>query len=479
MPITEPKPPSYSDIIAALVRRLQGPIALDVLVEQILQLHPSQARNPRQAVRQHIREAQGEHLVLLDPKTILPLHLAFQGARFRLRLDRDIVSTGLLEIEHNLRSYLPRNFPLQRLRFVEKTGQLIPFEIKGVTRQEESIWGTSNYTQQHIKIGQWSRPQKMYAKDHLLVTILGWESGVFQLEREPASARKQTLLRQRNQDLANILWNLLETASNEVIYTHIAVPTAYALMPDKSGYPADHWQVVIEEDGRMQSDGFDIRYSGGHLSMLEVMIRRESGKRISAPPEKFSREQGQKIYRLKAELADNPKIWRKIEIQGKQTLADLDEALRRAFNHDAYDHLGGFWKLIPRGTEKTRRFREVDLGDIYPLRQGGEAAETRFAGVALSIGDKIKYVYDFGDWIEHVLTVESIEEPQQGITYPREVERNKPQYENCVECQLKGKQTIAEWICLSCSNAEGKVVLLCKRCVRKHEDDHYVDEIIY
>ncbi len=479
MSTAEPKPPSYSEIIASLLRPLQGPIALDNLVEQILQLHPSQARNPRQTVLQHIREAQGEYLVRPDPKTILPLHLAFQGVRFRLQLDREIVSTGLLEIENNLRSYLPRNFPLQRLSFVDKLGHPIPFEIKGVTRQEETFLGTSNYTQQHIKIGQWFRAQKMYAKDHLLVTILDWENGVFQLEREPASARQQTLLRQRNQELANILWNLLETASDEVIYTHIAVPTAYTLMPDKNGYPADHWQAVIKEDGRMESDGFDIRYSDGRLSMLEVMIRRESGKRISAPPEKFSREQGQKIYRLKAELADNPKIWRKIEIQGKQTLADLDEALRRAFNHDAFDHLGGFWKLIPRGTEKSRRYREVDLGDVYPLRQGGEAAKTGIAAVSLGIGEKIKYVYDFGDWIEHILTVESIEEPQQGITYPREVERNQPQYEFCVECQKKGKETIAEWICLSCSNTEGKEVLLCNHCVRGHEDDHYVDEIIY
>jgi hypothetical protein len=479
MATAEPKPPSYSEIIASLLRPLQGPIALDNLVEQTLQLHPSQARNPRQAVLQHIREAQGEYLVRPDPKTILPLHLAFQGVRFRLQLDREIATTGLLEIENNFHSYLPRNFPLQRLSFVDKLGYPIPFDMKSVTHEVDTYFGKSHYTQQHIKIGQWFRAQKMYAKDHLLVTILDWENGVFQLEREPASSRNQTLLRQRNQELANILWNLLEAASDEVLYARIAVPTAYALLLDKNGYPPDHWQVVIEEDERMESDGVDIRYSDGPLSMFEVMIRRESGERISVPPEKFSREQGQKIYRLKAELVYNPKIWRKIEIQGKQTLGDLDEALRSAFNHDPYDHLGGFWKLIPRGTEKSRRYREVDLGEIYPFHQGGEAAKTGIAAVSLGVGEKIKYVYDFGDWVEHILTLESIEGSQQGIKYPREVERNQPQYEYCVECQKKGKETIAEWMCLSCSNTEGKEILLCKRCVRRHEDDHYVDEIIY
>jgi len=88
-------------------------------------------------------------------------------------------------------------------------------------------------------------------------------------------------------------------------------------------------------------------------------------------------------------------------------------------------------------------------------------------------------VYDFGDWIEHILTVESIEETQTGVIYPRETERNQPQYVYCVECQKKGKESIAEWICLSCSNTEGKEVLLCKRCLHKHEDNHYLDEIIY
>lgn len=476
---SEPKPLSFYEVIEDLLRSLQGPILLDILVDQILQIHPTQAKNPRQAVLQHIREAQGDLLVRPDPKTILPMHLALQGVRFRLRLDRESVNSGLLEIEHNLRSYLPRNFPLQQLSFVDQQGRSIPFELKRLTRKVETFFGVSDDIQYHVNIGQWFRTQKMYAKDHLLFTILDWENGVFQLERERASILNQSLLRERNRQLADILWNLLEAASDEIIYAHIAVPSAYALLPEKDGYPPDHWLVVIEEDGRMESDGMDIRYRDGRLSILEVMIRREIGERISAAPKKYSREQGEKIYRLKAELAYNPKIWRTIEIRGKQTLADLDEALRRAFNHDPYDHLGGFWKLVPRGSEKKKRYREVDLGDVYPLGQGGEAAKTRIAGVGFGVGDKIKYVYDFGDWIEHILTVEAIGEAQQSVVYPREFERNKPRYEYCVECRKKGVEAVALWICLSCSNTEEKDILLCKRCARKHDDDHYTDEILY
>jgi len=40
--------------------------------------------------------------------------------------------------------------------------------------------------------------------------------------------------------------------------------------------------------------------------------------------------------------------------------------------------------------------------------------------------DPLKYVFDFGDWIEHTLTLTAIHPPERGVKYPREVSRNKP-----------------------------------------------------
>jgi hypothetical protein len=130
----------------------------------------------------------------------------------------------------------------------------------------------------------------------------------------------------RNRLLADLFHNLLENAAHETIYSQEAVPTVYALLPDKGGYP---------------------------------------------------------------------ELWRTIEIQGKQSLADLDLALRGAFNHDAGDHLGGFWKLVPRGGPSK-------LGS--KLWRAGAAA--RRSG-----------------------------SPQGRHKYPREVGRNEPQYADCVECR--------------------------------------------
>jgi hypothetical protein len=102
-------------------------------------------------------------------------------------------------------------------------------------------------------------------------------------------------------------------------------------------------------------------------------------------------------------------IWRRVEIQGNQTLAEFDYILRYEFGHDTSDHLGGFWKLVRRG--QTRRFRKIELGDIDPLGEG-TGADIRIAGLGLQAGDRLKYVYDFGDWIEHEIMVEKIASPQ-------------------------------------------------------------------
>ena len=40
-------------------------------------------------------------------------------------------------------------------------------------------------------------------------------------------------------------------------------------------------------------------------------------------------------------------------------------------------------------------------------------------GLGLAPGDELKYVYDFGDWIEHKITLEAITEPQADVKYPR------------------------------------------------------------
>ncbi len=140
--------------------------------------------------------------------------------------------------------------------------------------------------------------------------------------------------------------------------------------------------------------------------------------------------------------------------------------------------MGGFWKRVPRFGTKTR-YREVELGTVDPFG-GGDGADVQIAAIGLSEGDELKYVFDLGDWIEHILTLVSIHPPEPGVEYPREISRNKPRWRYCVECQQKGRKTIAHWECTTCSNEQGEDMVYCTRCAAGHEDQgHYVVEILY
>jgi len=87
-------------------------------------------------------------------------------------------------------------------------------------------------------------------------------------------------------------------------------------------------------------------------------------------------------------------------------------------------------------------------------------------------------VYDFGDWIEHEISLEEISKVKTGKSYPALVARNKPKYQYCVICEAKGKETVARLVCLQCSTQK-RVIFLCEDCAGKKHENHYVEEIIY
>lgn len=177
-----------------------------------------------------------------------------------------------------------------------------------------------------------------------------------------------------------------------------------------------------------------------------------------------------RVYRFKVALKYRRGLWRVIEVEGGQTLGDFDHVIREAFDHDTSDHLSEFYL--------ERVWRSQGLGEIEPWG-GGEGALRRVESLGLSEGDGLGYVYDFGDDIQHVITLEKILEPEEGAEYPRVVSRNKPRYRYCVECKDHGDKTLATWICIDCWEKEGRKILLCDACLDKGHDAHYVDEMLY
>ncbi|MBI2876362.1 MAG: hypothetical protein HYY20_05725 [Candidatus Tectomicrobia bacterium] len=192
--------------------------------------------------------------------------------------------------------------------------------------------------------------------------------------------------------------------------------------------------------------------------------------------EPYPQAQARQVYRFRAALRYRPGLWRRIEIQGGQTLADFDAVLRKAFRHDTGDHLSGFWRLVRQGTGP--RFREIHLGDIDPFGEGS-GADLHIAGVGLKPGDALKYVYDFGDWVEHQIVLEEVIEPEPKAKYPRIVEQSKPRYHACQGCKSKGRKAVATWICVDCSNDQQQNVRICEACLEAEHEDHHAEEIVY
>jgi len=135
------------------------------------------------------------------------------------------------------------------------------------------------------------------------------------------------------------------------------------------------------------------------------------------------------------------------------------------------------WEASGSWCDGGRRFREVDLGDVDPFGEGS-AADQYVAGIGLSPGDDMKYVYDFGGCIEHRLTLEEIVTPEVGVAYLRVVSRNKPRYRYCPPCKGQRRRSLVNWLCLDCSDAQQRDVLLCEACLTAEHEDHEAAEVV-
>ncbi len=470
---------SYDEVFKQVLPLLKGPISVDELVAQILTLRPSTAKRPRVAVRSQLRERnwRGE-LVFLDSKTILPGHLAMQGVRFAVPLERQEAKRGVLLISPAFSIFLRSEIPPEKVQLEDESGRSLPVNIVTWEENVKTFFGPSKREYWAFELSDWFRAHHIRRGDYVLVTVEDWERGHFRLEHETARQRKrhQEEIDAKNQELADLLFDQLEAARNEFIYASKALPTVFTRMSDPRGYPGDHWFLVVVEDPRMQATGNSIHYEDWSSPLDDIL---KNVYEEEAPPSAevaLSPEESRQVYRFKAALEYRKGLWRRIEIQGEQTLADFDDILRTAFEHDHGDHLSGFWKRMRRG--EGRRYREIDLGSINPFGEG-EAADLSIAGLQLQPGDALHYVYDFGDWIKHLITLEEIVKPEKDAKYPRIMAQNRPRHRYCESCKAEGCRTVATWICLDCTDRGQRGVLVCEDCLTKYHEDHYAEEILY
>jgi len=97
----------------------------------------------------------------------------------------------------------------------------------------------------------------------------------------------------------------------------------------------------------------------------------------------------------------DPPIWRRVHVRADATLEQVHEVIQVAMGWENY-HL---W-----------RFGPVMFGDLC----GEYPADTILETVVGQPGDRLGYVYDFGDhWIHHITVGKVITLPRAGSVYPR------------------------------------------------------------
>lgn len=369
---------------------------------------------------------------------------------------------------------------IERLRLVDADGTEVKAKVDHVSAQVSGLLGPYTVTTPALHMPRWLTAHAVKAGDSALFTILDYAAWRWQILHEPAAQRRQPEIETANRTLTDLLFEQLESAQDEQIMIHEALLTAFAqLSPTQRAYPGDPWTHVIRLDERMRHDGFHITYAENR-SPFELMLEDLQDSPPSSAPSPLSPKQEGAIYRFKIHPTRNKKLWRRIEILGGQTLRDLNEFLVGEFKHD-WDHMGGFWRLVPRGAGK--RVREVELARISPFADDeDEGADLHLAELDLEAGSQLRWVFDFGDWHQYDLLIEAVEDASPAVAatdFPRVVAQNKPQYRYCTTCQTEGRQSIATYVCHDCSYNRDQTVALCSACLRQHDEDHYTEEIVY
>ncbi|MGO4273507.1 hypothetical protein AB4Z22_27360 [Paenibacillus sp. TAF58] len=98
-------------------------------------------------------------------------------------------------------------------------------------------------------------------------------------------------------------------------------------------------------------------------------------------------------YLFKISSKHRKSIWRKIEIHETQSLGHLDSIIRDAFNYEQHDHLSEFYR--------GKVWSASGYGEIEPGGRGSGSLK-KIKDLRIQPGDKLEYVYDFGDSIINI-----------------------------------------------------------------------------
>jgi Plasmid pRiA4b ORF-3-like protein len=149
------------------------------------------------------------------------------------------------------------------------------------------------------------------------------------------------------------------------------------------------------------------------LDLMAAVVPKADPFARAAPPScRRPRRSGVMTYRVRVDLKDTrPSLWRRLELSSDLFLDEVHRVIQRAFGWtDSHLHQFAFGPdpYDPQ-TEQYLCPYQVEEGET-----GVPEEQVRLDEVLAGAGDKLCYVYDFGDDWRHVIKLEAITARQDG-----------------------------------------------------------------
>jgi hypothetical protein len=135
-----------------------------------------------------------------------------------------------------------------------------------------------------------------------------------------------------------------------------------------------------------------------------------------------------KTYIFKINLFRNPQIIRDIEVLENINLYKLAETIINAYNFD-FDHCFGFFsKIAEWGYSDSERKYElftdlIEEGEDLEPTGAGNVKKTKVSEVWKGVGDKMLFLFDYGDNWQFVVELTGFGKKDAKKKYPRIVKK--------------------------------------------------------
>ena len=205
-----------------------------------------------------------------------------------------------------------------------------------------------------------------------------------------------------------IVWDI---RGERYFYVHDLYDSLYNLSQKNTALV----MLLLPYKGRIIYDGVL-----GHMSMefgqnmLDTYIkeyvdlRQKSSMSLSLPRQ----DNTTKIYQLKVLIKNSkPPIWRRVLIEDDMTYKSLHYIIQNLFEWQE-SHLYEF-------VSKNRTYMDEDFKDDLFESESFDVSRYIVSEDLKKVGDKISYVYDFGDDWEHEIKLEAILEKDEDEYYPK------------------------------------------------------------